>query len=176
MLGALSSLLSGGVEELVEGAELGFGEVGEEGGGELGDLRLDLFEEPGAGGGELDAEDALVGGVGGALDEAGGFGALEEAGDVGGFGDEAAGDVALGDAAVACALDDAEDVVLGRREAEGAEVLLHAVHEDGGGAGDVEQNFLLQGFEWFGLLDLGLEAGHHKVHSISMRLAADGCV
>ena len=111
----------------------------------------------------MDAEDALVGGIGGAADEAGGFGALEEAGDVGGFGDEAAGDVALGDAFGAGAGDDAEDVVLGCGEAKRAELLLHAVAENRGGAGDVEQDLLLERGEWLALADFFLEGWCHRV-------------
>ena len=111
----------------------------------------------------MDAEDALVGRIGGAADEAGGFGALEQAGDVGGFGDEAAGDVALGDAFGAGAGDDAEDVVLGCGEAKRAELLLHAVAENGGGAGDVEQDLLLERGEWLALADFFLKGRRHRV-------------
>ena len=149
------------------------GEVGKEGFADLGDARGDLLEQPGSLGGEADAEDALVVRAGGAADEAGGFGALEQAGDVGGFGDEAAGDVALRDAGWAGAGDDAEYVVLRGGEGELAEVLLHAVHEDGGGAGEVEQDLLLEGIEGPGLANLFLEGRRHRVHCIWMR---DGVV
>jgi hypothetical protein len=173
----LQEYSAGSVKEVVEGLELGSGEVGEEGFGDFVDAGGYLLEEARAVGGEGDAEDALVRGVGGAVDEAGGFSAFEEAGDVRGFGDEAGGDVALGDAAGAGALDDAEDVVLGGGEGEGAEVLLHAVHEDGGGAGEVEQNLLLEGVEWLGLPDLFLEGGWHRVHCKWMLSGWDGfCV
>jgi hypothetical protein len=164
-----------GVEEVVEGAELGFGEVGEEGFANFFEVRGDLLEEARAGRGEVNAEDALVAWVSGAFDEAHGFGAFEEAGDVGGFGDEAGGDGALRDAAGAGAVDDAEDVVLRSGEVEGTEVLLHAVHEDGGGAGEVEQDFFFEGVEGFGLPYLFLEGRRHRVHCIWMRGEGGGC-
>ena len=156
-----------GVKKFVEGPKLWLGQAGEECFAELGDARGDLLEQPFALRRETDAEDAFVVRAGRAADEAGGFGALEQAGDVGGFGDEARGDVALRDAVGAGASDDAEDVVLGPGEGELTEVLLHAVHEDGRGSGEVEQDLLLEGIERPGLADLFLEGRRHRVHCIA---------
>ncbi len=122
-----------------------------------------MLEEARAGWREEDAKYAFVIGIGGAADEAGGFGALEQAGDVGRFGHESAGDVALGDAVRAGPGDDAEYVVLRGREAELAEVLLHAVTEHGGGARDVEQDLLLERIEGLALADFFLESRRHGV-------------
>jgi len=158
-----------GVKKFVEGPKLWLGQAGEECFAELGDARGDLLEQPFALRRETDAEDAFVVRAGRAADEAGGFGALEQAGDVGGFGDEARGDVALRDAVGAGASDDAEYVVLGSGERELAEVLLHAVHEDSSGASEVEQDLLLEGIEWPGLATLFLEGRRHRVHCIWMR-------
>jgi len=162
---AWAELLCGfaaGVKKLVEGAQLFFCEVWEEIGGHGFDLGGDLLQETGAGGCKLDADDAAVFGAWASADEAGGFGALEQAGDVGGFSDEADGDVALRDAVGAGAGDDAEHVVLRRGEAELAEMLLQAVVEDGGRAGDVEQDLLLERLEWFALADFFLEGWRHR--------------
>ena len=156
-----------GVEKFVEGPELWRCEAGKEGFAELRDARGDLLEQPFALRREADAEDAFVVRAGGAADEAGGFGALEQARDVGGLSDETRGDITLRDAVGTGASDDAEDVVLGPGEGELTEVLLHAVHEDGRGSGEVEQDLLLEGIERPGLADLFLEGRRHRVHCIA---------
>jgi len=158
-----------GVKKFVEGPELCLGEAGEEGFAELGHAGGNLVEQPFALWCEADVENAFVVRAGGAANEAGGFGAFEQAWDVGGFGDKARGNVALRDAARAGAGDDAEYVVLRCGEGELAEVLLHAVHEDGSGAGEVDEDLLLEGIEWPGLTNLFLEGRRHRVHCIWMR-------
>ena len=157
-----------GVKKFGEGPELGLGKAGKEGLAELGHVRGHLLEQSFALRREANVEDASVVRAGGAANEAGGFGALEQAGDVGGFRDEARGDGALRDAAGTGAGDDAEYVVLRCGEGELAEVLLHAVHEDGRGSGEVEQDLLLEGIEWPGLANLFLEGRRHRVHCIWM--------
>jgi hypothetical protein len=110
----------------------------------------------------MDAHHAAIFRAGGAADETGGFGAFEQPGNIGCFGDEAACDVALRDTCGAGSGDDAQYVVLRGGETELAEVLLHAMPKHGGRAGDVEQDFLLERVEWFALADFFLEGRRHR--------------
>lgn len=116
---------------------------------------VEVFEEAEGGVGDGGFDDSAVGGVALAMDEAGFFHAIEEAGDVGVAGDHAGADFVTGEAGLVAAgvgtAEDAEDVVLGGGEADGFEEGVHAFGEGFGGTHEVQEDFLLTTVEGFGL-------------------------
>ena len=145
------------------------GELFEAGGAERAEGAADgiadgFFEgvkEGGAVGGDIGADDAAIAVGAAALDMAALFHAVEKACHIGVAGDHAGGDFAAGEAGGAGAGEDAEDVVLGVGEAEGAERFLDAAEEPAGSALEVEEGLFGGMGEGAGLADFGLEAAGH---------------
>jgi hypothetical protein len=94
---------------------------------------FNLTEQFAAGGSEDDVESAAVGRVIGAADEAAGFEAVHEAGDVGAVHDEAAAEFDLGEA-VGVVLKEVEDIELAGAEVPAGEEDAAGIPEIFGGA------------------------------------------
>lgn len=152
-------------EQRLKGAHLGLGEVAEGAAGAVFDEGVEGGEEIETGGGDEAVDLAAVGGGAFAADEVFGFEAVNEAGDAGGLLNEAFRDGESGQAGVAGATEDAEDVVLLFGEAVGGEDgVLEAVDM----VGRFEQGddgFFFEGREGAGLADFRENArssGHVK--------------
>lgn len=122
---------------------------------EMGELFAVEFEEGGVDGGEeceavggdAGGDDAAVLGVAGSGEQAAGFEAVEEAGDVGIAGDHVTADGFAGHALIAGAAEDAQEVVLDVGEVVGLEEFLEAAEEEVCGAQNVKEDFLFDAIE-----------------------------
>lgn len=173
-VGEVVAVEAGAFEEVDEGAEVGFSEVAEQLGGELGD-GLVHFSEEGEAGGRYRCEDhAAVLLVALLADELEGLEASEEAGDVGIGCDHTVANDGAGKAVGVSAAEDAEDVVLGAGDVPAACAALHGALEAVGGAGDVEESFFGGAAKGALLSDFGLEATHVQGSGLKSREKGEG--
>jgi len=119
----------------------GGGKVAPDGFGGAIIMRFDLAEQLSSSGSEEDVEGAAIGRVIGAADEAAGFEAVHEAGDVGTVHDEASAEVNLREA-VGVVLEEIEDIELAGTEVPSGEENAAGVPEVFGGAQEFDEGLI----------------------------------